>query len=117
MRKRIKAFGHALAGGRKLIASQTHAKIHAVATVVVVGAAVYSNVNRLEWVALIVCVISVWVAEALNTAVEFLSDEVSLEWRERIKHAKDVAAFGVLAASVCSAIVGLIVFWPYWTAG
>ena len=55
----------------------------------------------------------VWTAEALNTAVEFLADEVSLEDRELIGHAKDTGAAAVLLASITSAIVGLIVFVPH----
>ena len=51
-------------------------------------------------------------AEALNTAVEFLADEVTLERRERIGQAKDVAAFGVLVAAVGAAAVGVLVFAP-----
>ena len=48
----------------------------------------------------------------MNTAVELLADEVTLEQRERIGQAKDVAAFGVLAAAVAAAAVGLLVFAP-----
>jgi diacylglycerol kinase len=56
---------------------------------------------------------AVWAAEALNTAVEFLADEVSLEHRERIGKAKDVAAFGVLATALAALAVGSLVFLPH----
>jgi diacylglycerol kinase len=55
----------------------------------------------------------VWVAEALNSALEFLADEVSLEKRERIGKAKDVAAGGVLIAAIVSAAVAALVFWNH----
>ena len=70
------------------------------------------SIDRLEWVAVAVAMALVWLAEALNTAVELLADEVTLERRERIGQAKDVAAFGVLAAAVGAAAVGLLVFAP-----
>jgi diacylglycerol kinase len=55
----------------------------------------------------------VWVAEALNTAIEFLGDEVSQEQRERIGQAKDVGAAGVLLAAITAAIIGALVFVPH----
>jgi diacylglycerol kinase (ATP) len=51
--------------------------------------------------------------EALNTALELLADEVSLERRERIGKAKDVAAGGVLIAAMVSVGVAALVFWNH----
>jgi hypothetical protein len=51
----------------------------------------------------------VWMAEAMNTAIEFLADEVSLEQRERIGKSKDVAAAGVLIVAMISAVVALVI--------
>jgi diacylglycerol kinase len=54
----------------------------------------------------------VWSAEALNTAIERLSDAVSVEMNERLKFAKDTAAWGVLVAILASALIVLTVFVP-----
>jgi diacylglycerol kinase len=113
MKSQIQAFGHAFNGFRVLLTTQIHAKFHLAATAVVVGAAIYVRVARQDWIILTLCITSVWAAEALNTAIEALSDEVSLEWRERIKHAKDVAAFCVLVTSIGAGIAGVLVFYPY----
>ena len=111
-RRRRRSFGHALRGGRTLVATQPNARVHAAATVAVAALGVALGIDRLEWVAVAVAMAMVWLAEALNTAVEFLADEVTLERRERIGQAKDVAAFGVLAAAVGAATVGVLVFAP-----
>lgn len=111
-RRRLRSFGHALRGGRTLVATQPNARVHAVATVAVTASGVALSIDRLEWVAVAVAMALVWLAEALNTAVEFLADEVTLERRERIGQAKDVAAFGVLVAAVGAAAVGVLVFAP-----
>jgi diacylglycerol kinase len=95
------------------LATQVHARFHLTATVLVIGAAVYYEVSRHDWIILTLCITSVWAAEALNTAVEALSDEVSVEWRERIKHAKDVAAFCVLVTSTGAGVAGILIFYPY----
>jgi diacylglycerol kinase len=55
----------------------------------------------------------VWVAEALNTAIEFLADAAVPDHHSLIKHAKDVAAGAVLLASITAAAVGALVFLPY----
>lgn len=71
------------------------------------------GLSRTEWAPLTVAIALVWIAEALNTAIEFLADEISTEHRERIGKAKDVAAFGVLVAAMAAAVIGCLVFLPY----
>jgi diacylglycerol kinase len=55
----------------------------------------------------------VWLAEALNTAIERLADAVTLEPNENIGYAKDVAAGAVLAAAIISVVIGLTIFVPH----
>lgn len=112
-KERARSLTFALAGGRLLLASQHNAWIHAVATVLVVIAAMVVRVSRLEWVMLILAIALVWAMEALNTAVELLADEVSQEQRLLIGKAKDVAAFGVLVAAMASMLIGFLVFIPH----
>jgi diacylglycerol kinase (ATP) len=112
-KERARSLPFALAGGRLLLVSQHNAWIHAVATVLVVIAAMVVRVSRLEWVMLILAIALVWAMEALNTAVELLADEVSQEQRLRIGKAKDVAAFGVLVAAMASMLIGFFVFIPH----
>ena len=58
----------------------------------------------------------VWLAEALNTAIERLADAITLEPNENIGYAKDVAAGAVLAAAIISAVIGLTIFVPHLVA-
>ena len=62
---------------------------------------------------LVFAIALVWLAEAMNTAIDFLADEVSEEKRERIGKTKDIAAFGVLVSAVAAVIIGGIVFLPH----
>jgi diacylglycerol kinase (ATP) len=50
--------------------------------------------------------------EALNSAVEQLSDAVDSQPNARIGHAKDYAAAGVLISAIIASVVGLAVFVP-----
>ena len=113
LRARGRSSVFALAGGRVLLRGQHNAWIHAAATLLVVVLGLACRVSRLEWVALALAIGLVWAMEALNTAIELLADEVSLEQRARIGRAKDVAAFAVLAAALAAVAIGLLVFWPH----
>jgi diacylglycerol kinase (ATP) len=107
---RLRSFRHAWRGGVTLLKTQPNARIHFVATAVVVAAGMGWRISPSEWALVLVACGLVWIAEALNTALEFLADEVSLERREGIKRAKDVAAFAVLAAAVAALGAGVVVF-------
>ena len=104
---------HAARGSCTLLRTQPNAVVHAMASLSVAVAGLTLRVSRMEWALLAVAVGLVWAAEAFNTAIEFLADEVSLERKERIKHAKDVAACGVLVCAIVSAVIGLLVFIPH----
>ena len=96
-----------------MLASQHNAWLHAAATVVVVTGAAVLGVSRLEWMALVLAIASVWTAEALNTAFEFLCDVASPEFHPLVEKAKDVAAGAVLICAVGAATVGVLVALPY----
>ncbi|ATC64257.1 diacylglycerol kinase [Nibricoccus aquaticus] len=107
---RLRSFGHAMRGGMTLLKTQPNARIHLVATVGVVVAGAVWRISPGEWALVAVACGLVWMAEAFNTALEFLADEVSLERREGIKRAKDVAAFAVLVAAGAAVGIGAVVF-------
>ena len=115
MLRRLQSLGHALRGLRVLVLTQPNARIHVVATIGVVTAGMWFQVSLHEWCWLIAAIVAVWAAEAFNTALEFLADEVSLERRQRIGRAKDLAAGAVLCTCLGAATVGLLVFAPYLT--
>ena len=113
LRARGRSFVFALAGGRVLLRGQHNAWIHAAATLLVLVLGLACRVSRQDWALLALAIGLVWAMEALNTAIELLADEVSLEQRARIGRAKDVAAFAVLAAALAAVAIGLLVVWPH----
>lgn len=110
---RIRSFSYAIKGLLKLVSTEHNAWIHAVASICVFGLAWQFDISRFDWMILLVAVAMVWVAEALNTAVEYLADAVSSDFSPHIKHAKDIAAGAVLLAALFAAGLGLLVFYPY----
>jgi diacylglycerol kinase (ATP) len=110
---RIRSGTHALHGIIEMLKSQHNAWVHAVATLGVIAAGWVFGVSVTEWCFLILVIMSVWVAEALNTAFEFLCDVASPEFHPLVKKSKDVAAGAVLLSALGAAAVGLIVFVPH----
>lgn len=110
---RLRSFGHAFRGLKVLLQSQQNARIHAVATVVVVGAGAAFRISPAEWALIVLAIVSVWASEALNTAIEFLVDLTSPELHPLAAKAKDVAAGAVLVAAIGALIVGVLVFGPH----
>jgi len=109
-RDRARSFKHAFAGIWVLLSTQHNAWIHALATVVVVVAGLLAELAAWEWCAVVFAIVGVWVAEAFNTALEFLADAAQPEIHPLVKKAKDVAAGAVLLAAVGAVVVGMVVF-------
>jgi|ERR1044072_3130587 diacylglycerol kinase (ATP) len=110
---RIRSIRCAIVGIRVMIASQQNAWIHAAATVVVVAVSFLFGLTRAEWCWIVLAIISVWTAEALNTAFEFLTDVASPEFHPVAAKAKDVAAGAVLITAIGSVLIGILILGPY----
>ena len=70
------------------------------------------RISPAEWALIALAIVCVWVAEALNTSIEFLVDLASPERHPLAAKAKDVAAGAVLIAAIGSVIVAVLVFGP-----
>ncbi|MDF1837428.1 MAG: diacylglycerol kinase family protein [Planctomycetota bacterium] len=110
---RIQSFRFAFQGLGLLIRTQHNSWIHLISTVLVLALGFHFEVTRGEWCLLILAIGQVWIAEALNTAIEFLGDAVTLERNPLIGKAKDVAAGAVLLSALGALAIGLFVFLPY----
>ena len=114
---RISSFRCALLGIWEIISSQHNAWIHAVATCLVVTVSFYFGLTKEEWCWIVLSIVSVWTAETLNTAFEFLTDVASPQFHPLAAKAKDVAAGAVLISASGSALIGLLVLGPHLLAG
>lgn len=70
------------------------------------------NIDRSEWLWIVLATGWVWTAEAFNTAIERLADRVSAERDPQIGIVKDLAAAGVLISAMGAAVIGLLVLGP-----
>ena len=109
---RVASFRNAFRGIGAMLATQHNAWIHAVATLSAVGLGLALGIDRGEWLAVVLAIIAVWTAEALNTAFEALCDVASPEFHPLVARAKDVAAGAVLIAAIGAVVIGALVFGP-----
>lgn len=108
----VMCFADAIRGIRSVFRSERNFQIHLGAAVVVIVLGVVLGLSRGEWIAIILSMGLVLMAEVLNTAIEYLADAVHPEMDPGIRRTKDAAAGGVLIASVAAAAVGAIVYFP-----
>jgi diacylglycerol kinase len=109
---RLDSFRYAGNGIAVMLRSQHNAWLHALATLVVCFVAFYLGVTRAEWCCIVLTMVAVWSAEALNTALEFLANAVAPTPHPLIKKAKDVAAGAVLLAVAGAIIIGVLILGP-----
>lgn len=112
IRRRADSFRYAFQGLADLFRNQPNARIHLGIAVLVVGAGFYFGISRQEWVAVVLCITIVLALEALNTALEYLTDLVSPEYHPLAGKAKDAAAAAVLLAAAGAVAVGAVIFGP-----
>jgi diacylglycerol kinase len=110
---RIRSVGNALGGIIRMVRCQHNAWIHAIATGVVIAAGFFCHLSGSEWCWIVLAASTVWTAEALNTAFEFLADATSPNFHPVVRDAKDVAAGAVLITAIASSVIGAIIFWPH----
>ena len=113
---RIRSIRDAARGIATMVASQHNAWIHAAATAVILLLGLYFGFSKAEWCWIVLAIVTVWTAEALNTAFELLADISSPGFHPLVKKAKDVAAGAVLIAAIGSAAIGLFIIGPYLAA-
>jgi len=113
LREQLASFKFAFRGIGRLLRLEVNARIHLVATILVVGAGFYCQVTNTEWCLLVLAMMAVWVSEGVNTAMEWLCDRINPEHDPAIAQIKDVAAGAVLIAALAAVVIGVLVFLPH----
>lgn len=104
------SFDYAIQGMVYTLRTQRNMRLHALAASVVLVGALLFRIRGLELVALLFAISLVVIAELFNTAIEATVDIAIEAFDPMAKVAKDVAAGGVLIASVNAVAVGYVVF-------
>lgn len=110
--KTLRSFRFAGQGVVALFRYENNARFHALAGLVVVGVGFWLGLTSTEWAILLTQIGLIFMAEAINTAIEKLCDVVSPAHHPTIKAVKDIAAGAVLILAIVSVLVGLLILGP-----
>ena len=112
-RKRLfSSFKFAGQGILQAYRGEQNLRIHTFMAILVIIFGVFLKISYYEWIACLLLIALVLMAEFFNTAIEYVVDLASPKVHPLAKAAKDVASAGVLMMAIISAIVGLIIFVP-----
>lgn len=105
-------FSCAASGIRYAFATQRNLKIHSAFAVVAIVLGFALEIPASSWLAVILCIATVFALETVNTAIESVVDMASPQWHELAMRAKDCAAGAVLLAALGSLAVAAVVYIP-----
>jgi diacylglycerol kinase (ATP) len=106
----LESFNYAFEGIIHVLRTQRNMRIHFLIATSVLLAALFTGVERLELIALLLSIAFVLIAEMINTAIEGAVDVSTTSFDPNAKLAKDIAAGAVLIATVNAVAVGYLVF-------
>lgn len=111
--KFFRSVGYSLSGIKALIISENNARIHLLATILVISVSLYLQISSSDWLWIALAITLVWLAECFNTAIETVVDLASPNFHSLAKKAKDIAAGSVLFAAIFAIVVAILVFGKY----
>lgn len=108
----MNSFKYAFEGLFTLFKSEPNALIHLLAVIIVVFMGLFFEINKQDWIIVLLLFALVFISELFNSAIEYLSDIISPDYHPLIKKIKDMSAAAVLISAFISFIIGSIIFLP-----
>jgi len=107
---RLRSFKFALKGMWLLMNTEDSIKAQLFVAIIITAFGFYFNISNIEWMFQFFAIGLVLVAEALNTAVEKISDFIHPEYHEKIGFIKDIAAGASSFAAFTSLIIAGFIY-------
>lgn len=112
VKKFIKRFGFAFNGLKSALTEQVF-RIFSIIALIVLALMFSFKVPLYEKVILVLTITLVMTLELINSRIEKILDAFQPEQDPRVKIIKDISAAAVLLACLGAAIIGVLIFWPY----
>lgn len=109
----VESFNCAIEGVLYVLKTQRSMRIHLVAAVGIIIAAVAFNLSRIDLLFISLAVFFVLFAEMINTAAELMIDLISDTYHPLARLVKDIGAGAVMIASINAVVIGYLVFVRY----
>lgn len=110
---RILSFKYAFSGIWQALREEPNMKFHFLIALVVILLGFLLKIRSIEWLIITLTIGVVMVLELTNTAIETVVDSFTEKDHPGAKKAKDISAGAVLVGAIMAAVVGLIIFVPY----
>jgi diacylglycerol kinase len=113
IKNRILSFKYAFRGIKTLYRETPNAMIQFVLAMVAILLGLFFHVSKVEWLVLILVIGGVLSMEAINTALENLSNfTCKNEIHPTIRKVKDLSAAAVLIMTIAALAIGILIFLP-----
>ncbi len=112
LRRLFKSFKYAIAGLIYAFKEEQNFQIHTITGVVAIVLGFILKISFFEWIALVICISLVLMAELVNTIFERIVDILKPRLHPYAEKIKDMMAGIVIVATVLSLVLGLLIFLP-----
>lgn len=109
---RIKSIKYALKGALILLRTEASIQVQFTIAILVTVAGFYFDISKIEWIMQSFAIGLVMGIEALNSAIEALSDFIHPQHHKKIGLIKDISAGSVFLAAIAAIVVGILIYYP-----
>ncbi len=113
----LNSFNSAIEGFFYVLRTERNFKIHVFIAVCVIIGSLFLHIPFTEFIIILIFISLVFLAEIINTSIEYLSNLFTKNNHKGIKKIKDIAASSVLVTSFFSFIAGYLIFVKYFPSG
>ena len=112
-KKFYKSLKYALRGLNYVFINEHSFRIQILSALLVLIAMIYFPLSIWERVILLMMISAVLILELINSIFERMADGMKPRLNPMVIDVKDIMAGAVLISAITSAVVALIIFWPY----
>ena len=109
---RLKGVRYAIRGVWLLLTTEPSIIVQFFIAVIMTVAGFIFKISTTEWILQLLAIGLVMTAEALNTAIEKLTDYIQPEYDRKIGFIKDIAAGAPAIAAIIAVIIGVLIYLP-----
>lgn len=108
----LKSFKYALSGLIYAFKEEQNFRVHTVAAIVSIVLGFVLKISFFEWIAIVICISLVLMAELINTIFERIVDILKPRLHPYAEKIKDMMAGIVVVAAALSLVLALLIFLP-----
>ena len=110
--KRIIGFKYAFKGAWMLLKNEASIQVQFIVALIMIGAGIYFEISKTEWMLQTLAIGLVLGIEALNTSIEEIANFIHPDFHKKIGYIKDISAGAVTFAALAALAIGCIIYIP-----